>query len=39
MIFLTDKVSLGLLVLAVLLTGYTLSRELFGAKEKAVEAD
>ena len=37
MIFLTDKVSLGLLVLAVLLTGYTLSRELFGAKEKAVE--
>ena len=34
MIFLTDKVSLGLLVMAVLLTGYTLSKELFGAKEK-----
>ena len=39
MIFLTDKVSLVLLVLAVLLTAYTLSRELFGAKEKVVGGD
>jgi putative tricarboxylic transport membrane protein len=34
MIFLTDKVSLVLLVLAVLMTGYTLWKEFFGAKEK-----
>ncbi len=33
-IFLTDKVSLGLLALAVLLTGYTAWKEFFGAKDK-----
>ena len=37
-IFVTDKVSLGLLVLAVLLTGYTLWKEFAGAKGKRVEA-
>ena len=34
-IFFTDKVSLALLALAVLLTGYTLWKELRGAKDKA----
>jgi putative tricarboxylic transport membrane protein len=34
MIFLTDKVSLVLLVLAVLMTGYTLWKEFFGAKDE-----
>ena len=38
MIFLTDKVSLGLLALALLLTGYTAWKEFFGKKEKAFEA-
>jgi putative tricarboxylic transport membrane protein len=33
MIFLTDTVSLGLLSLAVLLTGYTMWKEFFGAKK------
>ena len=33
-IFVTDKVSLGLLALAVLLTGYTAWKEFFGVKEK-----
>ena len=37
-IFVTDKVSLALLGLALLLTSYTLSKEFFGTKEKAVEA-
>ncbi len=34
MIFLTDKVSLTLLVLAALLSAYTLWKEFFGSKEK-----
>ena len=38
MIFLTDKVSLLLLVLAVLLSGYTLWKELSSVKEKALAA-
>jgi putative tricarboxylic transport membrane protein len=38
MIFLTDKVSLTLLVIATLMTGYTLLKEFKTAKEKAVEA-
>ena len=38
MIFLTDKVSLVLLVLAVLLTSYTLWKEFSAVKEKTVEA-
>jgi putative tricarboxylic transport membrane protein len=34
MIFLTDKVSLVLLVLATVMTGYTLWKEFFGAKDR-----
>jgi putative tricarboxylic transport membrane protein len=33
-IFVTDKVSLGLLLLAAVLTGYTAWKEFFGAKDK-----
>ena len=38
MIFLTDKVSLGLLLLAALLTTYTAWKEFSGGKKKAVTA-
>ena len=38
LIFLTDKVSLGLLVLAAMLTGYTLWREFSAPKEKTIAA-
>ena len=38
MIFLTDKVSLILLALAVLLTAYTAWKEFFGVKGKSIEA-
>ena len=38
MIFLTDKVSLGLLLLAAVLTAYTAWKEVFARKEKLREA-